>query len=163
MTSLQPMTHGISQWQLSPKRQISAYSSQPPCVAYATFNSVKRTTPSPNADNDIKTAPLSQEINFRNKFQISPRHRFRPAYCIGNLIVSAAVASAEDHKHAPLAPWNLMIVFRHPIPYRCISVVLRTSANGDMGHILSAQNTTKQKNHPNNQCQLSNHFVVYST
>ena len=71
MTSLQPMTHGISQWQLSPKRQISD-SSQPPCVANATFNSAKRTTPSPNANNDIKP-PIKKQAFFAIKkrfFQI---------------------------------------------------------------------------------------------
>ena len=150
MTSLLPMTYGISQWQLSPKRQISAYSSQPPCVAITTSNLVKRTTLLPNADNDIKTAPSSQKINFRNKFQISPRHRFRPAYCIGNLIVSAAVASAEDHKHPPLPPRNLPVMLRHAIPHRCIMVVRRTSANGNIGAGCNIRIRNKTDRHQNN-------------
>ena len=68
----------------------------------------------------------------RDKEDSIPVSPFRPAYCIGDLIASAAVASAEDHKHPPLPPRDIPVMLRHPIPYRRIAIILRTSANSNI-------------------------------
>ena len=80
----------------------------------------------------------------RNKEHPVPVRPFRPADCIGNFIAPATVATAEYYKHPPLTARNLPIVFRHSIPYRRISIVLRTSANGDMGNALGKSTRINQ-------------------